>query len=973
MAKGINIPQYAGGNNVPQATYNAPKVGGQTAVNIVDAVTEKIQKVDLEQAAVRAKAKGQRAQTDNKNYVGMPNAFSVTAQAFNEGANSAFIINKSNEAEGEIDQLYDQHKLDPEKFQTRSEEYRNKWLGTLPEQLQGDLNNAFTKVVNQRQLQIQANVRQDTFSNALNTHMENSDKIITNISTSVKNQGYTDSLQDYFAGLNAMYVNMAEKFNLTGDAMRKIKAGHRQNIIEAFIYADFQKVKNDPEKIKALKEQIQNGTYTLDGNPLGGDEEGFDFSMVIPGGDVLKNVDEITAYSAQLDKLEEDERKIFANNRSMVTDKMKNLGQRVSNGEEGIVVEDGTIKYNPPPFPENEYRENFFTEQEINEAKIDYASKIEVGLYRTQAITSSLTKISQIKSDLQSKINELDPSDNVDSRMIKTYVDALEAVEQEETAKIEAFKPGNNATDYFIKKFGKEVDLSNGEESLKFMSMISQNTGVPVSNIAVSKTQANIEMTALDNNIFNGTDDSFKNTALNLYSRQGKLMSSYVSTSLSNQKGNIDGYSKMTLVELAVRDEDTADYKVLYNAIKGFPENKNVVKQRTDITSDDVTKKINTIISSRYGKGIDQDTDLGKAMVDTINKIMYQSLSNTDNNLADAEAVVNNFISNNFVQIQHNVGDGYTWMSKNVADGFYIDPKTNNAVSRHTTITKIINNIRSRPHAYGIKLSDGTNYDELDQIFDKSKIVQHNGQLVLKGDNDLGTVVIFQKLPSAADNYFYGQFTVSPDPTEVPHEDAEFTWNYTHDKPNWFKQFNATKGTTTKKSVAGDPRQFGDGQTVFDVPMPDSIDDWGAKFAEVVQKELFRPITATDTGDMSMSGDRLQVYEDSFSALLFNDNTNEKLIADGISLALNKGKLDDNALQWLGNKSSYLSALKDEGVREYVNKVWNREWDTLSSRTTMNDVPVTMSKLQVLTDIVRQAPSTVYKSQQEYNAMTGGA
>ena len=119
------------------------------------------------------------------------------------------------------------------------------------------------------------------------------------------------------------------------------------------------------------------------------------------------------------------------------------------------------------------------------------------------------------------------------------------------------------------------------------------------------------------------------------------------------------------------------------------------------------------------------------------------------------------------------------------------------------------------------------------------------------------------------------------------------------------------------------------------------------------------------------------IYEDSFTRNLFLNNgatftSTDQFVANGISLALkNSANIDDAMLSWLGGNSTYLSALKDDRVRTYVKKYWKENFDSIQNLTTNNDMPIQMSVLQALTDVVRQAP--VFTQRDDTQEFEGGA
>ena len=117
--------------------------------------------------------------------------------------------------------------------------------------------------------------------------------------------------------------------------------------------------------------------------------------------------------------------------------------------------------------------------------------------------------------------------------------------------------------------------------------------------------------------------------------------------------------------------------------------------------------------------------------------------------------------------------------------------------------------------------------------------------------------------------------------------------------------------------------------------------------------------------------------KDSFTRNLFLNNgaslsSTDQFVANGISLALkNSANIDDAMLSWLGANSTYLSALKDDRVRTYVKKYWQENFESIQNLTTNNDMPIQMSVLQALTDVVRTAP--IFTQRDDTQEFEGGA
>ena len=963
MAKSIKIPQFKGGGLTAQSTYRAP-TPGQGAVKIVENITNIATKLDTEIASQRAYEKGLTAQQEatakGENYVGPTSAFSVTAQAFQKGANAAFITSKSAELENELLQLSEKHKLDPEKFTEASERYKENWLSTLPSNLQPQLGLGFDKARNNQLLQVQANQRADQFDKNLEVIQNNTSDIVKKLALSVTNQGYTDTLQDYFADLEVKYEVLKQDFNLSVADMRKLKNAHRTDIISAFIQADFSKVKDSPESIAALKASIADGTYTMDGNPLGDPEEGYAFA--IPGGSVL-SLDEISTYGTVVEALETENKKQFVGLRNQITFSNDKVAEQLTNAEIGILIKDGKLVADSVVFPLEDMIAAGFDDADIQEAQLKFSKAKEIGKFRALTVVTPLAQINNIKFDLQTRIDALDASNYQDAQQIDLLEKQLEAVQEEEKAKIEAFKPGNNPTDYFIGKLGYEVDTTTAEGSAMMEKIIAENMGVPPGGMRVSKVQGSREMDAIYNSMLQGYD-AYEQQVNNLRSRQKNYTSSYMSEGIGSK--NHDNYSHMFLQELiTIPGSSPADNKALFEAIQKSEEYKKF--RSSEFSEADVTSAINTLIQNDFGDGIDATGGFGKSIIDTTHKLFRRDIANGVK-LAEATENAKSFIERNTVRITHGIGEGYTLMSRNMAGGQFTDADGTNA-GRQNTITKLVNDIKENPHRYGITLADGQTYEQWVDLLDDAKLVQVNGQLVLKMSNDISSTAITQKLPSSETDNFYATFFVTPDKNNaVVAENKEFTWNYENNNPNWYSKFTASNDGKSARIIN---TRLGPKEMEFD----DTVDQWGDKFAKYVMDNnlLYDSVFAEgDTGSFKQS-----IYEDSFTRNLFLNNgatltSTDQHVANGISLALkNSANIDDAMLSWLGGNSTYLSALKDDRVRTYVKKYWKENFDSIQNLTTNNDMPIQMSVLQALTDVVRAAP--VFTQRADTQEFEGGA
>jgi len=963
MAKSIKIPQFKGGGLTAQSTYRAP-TPGQGAVKIVENITNIATKLDTEIASQEAYKKGLTAQQEatakGENYVGPTSAFSVTAQAFQKGANAAFITSKSAELENELTQLSEKHSLDPDKFTTSSELYKENWLSTLPSNLQPQLSLGFDKARNNLLLQVQANQRNDQFNQNLEVIQNNTSDIVRKLSLSVTNQGYTDTLQDYFADLEVKYEVLKQDFNLSVADMRKLKNAHRTDIISAFIQADFSKVKDNPESIAALKASIADGTYTLDGNPLGNPEEGYAFA--IPGGSVL-SLDEISTYGTVVEALETENKKQFVGLRNQITFSNDKVVEQLTNAEIGIIIKDGIPKIDSVVFPLEEMIAAGFDDAQITEAQLKFKKAQQIGLIRAYAVVTPLAQINNLKFDLQTRIDALDASNYQDAQQIDLLEKQLEAVNEEQKAKIEAFKPGNNPTDYFIGKLGYEVDTTTAEGSAMMEKIIAENIGVPPGGMRVSKVQGEIEMDAIYSAMTQGYD-AYLQQVNNLRSRQKNYTSSYMSEGIGSK--NHDKYSHMFLQELiTLPGSNPIDNKILFDAINNSETYKKF--RSTEFTEADVTSAINTLISDDFGDGIDATGGFGKSIIDTTHKLFRRDVAN-GMSLQEATENAKSFIERNTVRINHGIGEGYSLMSRNIANGQFTDADGNNA-GRQNTITKLANDIKENPHRYGIALADGQTYEQWVDLLDDAKLVQVNGQLVLKMSNDISSTAITQKLPSSETDNFYATFFVTPDKNNaVVAENKEFTWNYKPADNNWYNKFTSSNDG---KSLRVYNTRLGPKEIMVD----DNIDQWGDKFAKYVMDNNLLYDTTDPQGNFGAP--QQSIYEDSFTRNLFLNNgatftSTDQFVANGISLALkNSANIDDAMLSWLGGNSTYLSALKDDRVRTYVKKYWKENFDSIQNLTTNNDMPIQMSVLQALTDVVRQAP--VFTQRDDTQEFEGGA
>ena len=337
----------------------------------------------------------------------------------------------------------------------------------------------------------------------------------------------------------------------------------------------------------------------------------------------------------------------------------------------------------------------------------------------------------------------------------------------------------------------------------------------------VSKVQGQIEMDAIYNSMTQGYDQ-YVQQVKNLRERQKNYTSSYIAEGIGSK--NHDNYSHMFLQELVtLPGSNPVDSKVLFDAInnsKLYLDN----SKTQGINDSDIKAAINTLISDDFGDGIDATGGFGKSIIDTTHKIFRRNVAN-GMSLQEATEDAKAFIERNTVRITHGIGEGYTLMSRNMADGQFTDADGNNA-GRRNTITKLANNIKENPHRYGITLADGQTYEQFVDLLDDAKLVQVNGQLVLMMNNDISSTAITQKLPSSEKSNFYATFFVTPDKNNaVVAENKEFTWNYKPADNNWYSKFVASNDG---KSLKVYNTRVGKQEILVD----DNIDQWGDKFAK---------------------------------------------------------------------------------------------------------------------------------------------
>ena len=937
----VPIPTYSGGLTA-RNTYNAPGQMGTGLTKIIDNVTETAQQIDKRMAVAAAQQKGQREQELNPDYVAPGTPFTLTGQAYQKGANTAFITRKEREYKTKLQQIGFDNPNDLEKYDTAVNEYKDTWLSTLPQNLQNDLSIEYDKSAFNVRLRLDAEIRTRKYESErkeLQDEYEQQAYAITNILSNndmdfdPMSETYWSSgtgYADIFAKMKTLETTLKESYGLSEYEILTIKKKARTPILSALITKEFETRADDPEARDKFIESVKNGTYNMD-------NFGDVYGSVIPGSSTI-SAQERFLLGTELDKLKDNTIKA---NKSMLSGSFENnseFGKQIKSGKIFTRDENNRIILKDlDNINEELLLSQGATEQQIVDQKLLRKADIIVGNYTYKAIITANTKDNEIIADITAQKVLLEKStditDNQKVVLLNAYDDAIASVQKINKDKIE-FTNNGEMWEYAAQKLDVSIDPSNAETLDQTLPQIADMYNVPFAMISAPKEAS--EQMGNGYEILENDRDAvqYLATEKEKYKKYfGAMLVSWAKYSKDNAN-----YVATVIADLATTDYNQAVY------LQGAYKNKELYQEQGEKIAgknwNKTTKKVTQDFVSQFDKKLDPESPFYQAIENAHSLVFYREFAK-HGDYDKAKVAAQSFINQNYVTLD--LANGSQILTPK-----YIYNKDGEALDTQPVID-LADSILEQPHKYNIKLGLGETLDDFRRDSKNYGFGWHNGGISFyqKGDG-LGfeATRIYQKLPSGQNQLLYADsyFTVGNEILVT--EDAEKSWNMDIRK-NWLSDWKFDK-TITKEIYTTDEVGI---ETVDYVNVNQDNDEWAKDFAE------YWIDTMTEETAPNV---RVSKYEDSFVPILFpayagNEDVNKLAIGNAISMALRSPDLKKDtflrSMTWLSGNSEYLSFLGRKDVQEALYEKWTKNLEAHSQRQTFNDAPTTMTVLQSLTDV----------------------
>lgn len=913
----VQIPTYDGGVSTPENTFTTPFIPGEKTAAIIGNIAEQFNKAadktTLEEGAKLGYLEQQRnIEAGNREYLGGGTAFSISSQAYQKGANVAYSMRKKTDYEVALKELAEKRSNDLNRYNTEANEVKKRILSDVPDSLMGDISVDFDKQKLNYEVQIAGIQRKQQFDQGIEDIKNSTYREIGKIAGMINSAGMSaEGLTDSFVNVRTNLESLKEHFNLSPKEMREVSEELRKKLFGVYLKHEFEKVKTDPLARQKLKQSLSSGNYTFS-------EMGEDFGEFIPGG---KNVSlrESESYGKILEHYEKEYIQSLAGQSHAFEKGEKSKDTDALKGRNFSLDENGILTSKNLEFDEPTARSLGLTETKIQEMKFDRAVNIQAGKYSHEAIMADITAVprifEKIKVDEQNAYAEKDPYKK--SLFIAATQKARTEVESIYKERLEAEQKGTYQ-DYWTEKvgplyFSAGIDLSNAAGTQGWVNKFEKNgSNKPYFYSGLPSQQAVVELQNLKSAV---TVEQLKSNMQTLNARQEQFASGYIAQGIKSSKGTEkDGDNAYFLLQEFVATNRSVESDQLAAAILQRKTNMEALRSRGTVLDggkgDTFTvemKEARQAFFDTFGKQIDLSTIYGKALLDSYENIYLKNRASGITNAKDAQKIARSFIKDTQTEIELDNGQKILLPSSYSQE---------NGSSTTSTIQKLLNDVRNKPHEYNVLPAPGQTFDDLIRDKDNYTFVYDNGHFVMKNKkNDLAANV-FMKLPSDHKTLIYSDATIGIDKgnkQQTIFTDVEGTWRYD-------SKFSKTLPENSK-----------------------NLDTYG----RALQKQFVQD----HVGYNDVSKRSFYKYNDWMVDPLIGFGDEKKQIAQAISLKAKENSLNDRDLEWLGQNVNYLSNLKSKEIRQLVLTEYKNNFDSYKERTSKNYAATVMSPLQVISTI----------------------
>ena len=928
--RNMQMNTETGSRLTPRNNFALPYQEGNAAIKIVDNVSKLANNLADKQTVDAAYDRGLRTQQDSESYVakqGTP--FTLAGTAFQKGANVAYVNSKTIELGRELKQIATDNPLNNDKFMTMSEEYKTKWSEDLPSNLQAALTEKFNSEQARFSTTIQTNLKIDERNTQINTHKEKYGLTMQKIKGAIET-GNTIGLPEYFAELQSEFETFDTVYQV-GSNNQNARAQITQLTIAKAILEQEYKNSDTAGRIK-IKNQLQNGTYTFG-------ELGEEYASVIPGGFKF-GVKDTTALLSVIDETDKVITDAFADARGLKNDALENTNKKIAEGKTTRFV---TFAEGPDGFEKTvveqqqdnidieELKELQYSDTEIADIIDKRAQAEAIGDYTFRATVLSLPQSSTLITELENQLTELESSNLSAAEKIKGKAlinKQIQAVEQVRNQKREILNdPSKDIASYVIDSLGLKQDenLFSDEGLNAFRKRTEQYFNVPVS--LVNMMPVSVANTVTGNILGKTNADEMINAVGNAKAQYPENFNNLIKkASRSSEEPQTDAL----LVAADVLDTDENTARLMFDAISQY--NVNLEASSGKLPAD-VNTKVDTYINNTVGDIYKDggayfnltgaDTDLGQSHR-AMYKVMFTKYFALHGDEEQAHRLTQEQMDKSFTTIDMPNGTQALFSNTII--------KTD---SDKAQITNLVEDMMNNPARYSTITGAPDGYEDFVNNTDQYLFVSKNGGIQVLDKN--GTQIMFQKLPSGADEYVYADMTVTPPgfrKAPAVYEDAENTWVTTLNLQT--KEFEKNYDELVFVETYD---ETGDGGFQRTKTINEKMTDYADHYNKTLPLEDRKKYVDWMAGEL----DPEQRYKPELKA---------------ISIAMVNGDLLDWHLEWLGNNIEHLQKLRNGFARKKILQIYKDSG--LLQLPSNNDAPITMSPLQSLTVVVRDLTSDDY-------------
>tara|TARA_R100001510_G_C7656302_1_gene216169 strand:+ start:39 stop:2948 length:2910 start_codon:yes stop_codon:yes gene_type:complete len=962
MAK---IPTYKSQTNF-RSGFRAPQLRS-AVTNITKPLVEMSNQILDKKAATEGREQGFKDVNEGKvniNEAEKKSSFTIRGASYKEGARKSFVAKTKNDYETQLTSLYNEHKLDIEKFNKEKDKLRTDILKNTPSSLQEAITIDFDGESNKFNSQIQTNIFNREESEQLISQTNRletlQDKIEDGIVTG--DEDTEKYIAEYFDTLNSLY-NVQNKINAKGLSDYSTQVFNK--IINAEIMAAYKVAEANGEGDEFIKKLDEGGykQFVKEFATNYGDE----IKKILPDFESPSTLSQ-SELAGIVKTLRTEERELFIEKSGERTDweiQAKNALTLYSDG-----IDPGFI-FSREDMEKLGFKESTILtyENSFRIAELVYPTVIEAKSTVPSDNTTNLKALQKEYNELVFKNNKT----KEDRERILILSGQIEGVNKILTNQKKFIADGD--LNLLFDQAGISYDTSTQEGMKKFAKTAENVFGIDSTTVKVAPQS---QLDADSGLILAGGFEAITQMQL----KYGEYFERFI-----NDSGLVnDGYLTVAQV-LSTGNNALAEN--IFNAITNKKENEDRAKNIDGEYSkeggalDTFTLAFDTEFSSYLFGNTDRSNDI-KNSAEALWIQIYATTGDADK---ATTGVINDF-NKNFVKFEHsgfklllpNTPDVSTEKIKNRIDKFIANPQK---FGIHTGANFDINDFKE---------------DFEDNTFDNYALAIDGGTLkILNKENAMFITTIYKKLPSGSEEFSYTN-NINIHLDEESNDDAEIKdvvdiWQYDSNINN--KKFT----TVVNEAVAGKVTTYDQNKKAFDEQEEKLLSEIGNNV------NLYEKYKAFDkNNDGNITGSEWAEAQD------FQAKENEKLVQEpenystynkietlmeiygqlnkpspdesimtissdagvqkqlqAISMFIKDGEMTDWILDYLSDIESF-EGLKDEKRRNEVLANWKNNKD----RKTETNPPTIMSPIMALYDYVRDLEDSDEKIEQVVNDLTFG-